>query len=192
MTPGKTAVVNQEQLEKWWADLAGDDARQAYIAICRLSEHPSEAISLLRSRLKPVQAAPAESIQRLLADLDSREFPKREAVPQELAKLGERAVPALQRALAGKPAAEQRQGLEQLLEGLHAVPSGVALRHLRAVEVLEKIGNSDKATGLLKTLLHGEVADLLKTLAGGLAEARLTRDAKSSLERLVGRPAVAP
>jgi hypothetical protein len=50
---------------------------------------------------------------------------------------------------------------------------------LRAVEVLERIGNA-------------EARRVLEALAKGAPEARLTREARTSLERLLGRTAAAP
>jgi hypothetical protein len=45
---------------------------------------------------------------------------------------------------------------------------------MRAVEVLERIGSD-------------AVREVLRTLASGVAEARLTREAKATLGRLAGR-----
>jgi hypothetical protein len=53
-------------------------------------------------------------------------------------------------------------------------PTGEAVRTLRALEVLEYAGP--------------EGGRLLRELAGGVAEARLTREAKASLHRLARRP----
>ena len=173
--PGPDEAANQKQLELWWTNLASDDARQAYIAVCGLSANPTQAVGHIRDRLKPVQAGPADKLQQCIADLNSPAFQKRESAMKELIAQGEQAAPALRVALGRNPTAEQRRSIEKLLEGLHAVPSGELLRQLRAVEVLEKIGNR-------------EARNLLETLAGGIAEARLTGDARRSLDRLGLRP----
>jgi hypothetical protein len=91
---------------------------------------------------------------------------------EALRRLGERAEPGLREALKGKPTLETRKRVEQLLEGIR-------LRCLRAVEVLEHIGTPD-------------AQQVLKTLASGTPPARLTREAKASLERLAKRPAAKP
>ncbi len=72
---------------------------------------------------------------------------------------------------------ELRRRAEQLLEQMAA--SAESVRILRALEVLEQIGSL-------------EAKSLLKVLAQGTPEARLTREAKASLERLAKRPAVMP
>jgi hypothetical protein len=107
-----------------------------------------------------------------MADLDDRRFAVRERAVRELKALGEPAVPALRQALRGGPALETRRRAEQLLEGLLRVPiTGEALRSLRAVEVLERVGTA-------------EAKGVLERLAGGEPEARLTCEAKASLNRL--------
>jgi hypothetical protein len=167
------------QLVGWWVDLAGDDARKAYAAIHRLSASPGQAIGLFRDRLRPVAEGPAKKLRLLLADLDSPEFQRRRDAAKQLTALGERAGPALRAALKAGPSLEQRRQIVQILEALQAVPSGEALRHLRAVEVLELIGTD-------------EVREMLGTLARGIPEARLTREAKASLQRLARRPIPKP
>jgi hypothetical protein len=64
--------------------------------------------------------------------------------------------------------------LEELLAKPKVLRSGEELRGVRAVEALEHIGTA-------------EAREVLQTLADG-APARLTREAKASLERLAKRP----
>src|SRR5262249_54989001 len=120
---------------------------------------------------RPVSPAPAATVRPLLADLDSDDFRKREAAVTRLRELGDRAGAALREAVKAKPPPEKRRRLEALLNALEGTPSGAALREVRAVAVLERVGTP-------------EARGLLKELAGGAADARLTRDAKASLERL--------
>jgi hypothetical protein len=119
-------------------------------------------------------------VRKLLIVLDSEEFAVRERARKALEGLGEEAEPLFRGALAGKPSAEVRKSLEELLsQNHHVLGSGLTLRAVRAVEVLERIGTS-AARGVLEELARGE------------AEARLTREAKAALERLAARPAAAP
>jgi hypothetical protein len=111
----------------------------------------------------------------LLAELDSDDFEVREKSTAELAKLGEAVESALRKALEGKPSPEARRRVESLLHKLRRVsPEPERLRELRALEVLERIDSP-------------EVRQLLTTLAEGLPEARLTREAKAALQRRVKR-----
>jgi RNA polymerase sigma factor (sigma-70 family) len=167
------------QRERWWDDLAGEDARKAYAAIRDLVSAPEQSIQLFRDRLRPVAEAPADKLRPLLADLDSPEFERRRAAAKELTALGERAGPALRAALQAGPSTEQRRRIEAILDTHNAAPSGEGLRHLRAVEVLERIGSD-------------EARKVLETLTKGVPEARLTREAQATLQRLARRPPAMP
>jgi WD40 repeat protein len=168
-------------LENLWAPLAGDDASAAFDALLTLAAHPADAVPLLRQHLRPVPAVDAGQVAAWVADLDSEEFATRERASRELDRLGEVAVPALTKALAGKPPPEMRRRIERLLDrhGRPEQPAPEGLRQLRAVEALERVGTA-------------EARRLLEELSGGAAEARLTREAKASLRRLAGHPAPEP
>jgi hypothetical protein len=94
-----------------------------------------------------------------------------------LKMLGSAAEPTLRQVLKGRPTPEVLRRVEQLLERLKA-PSE-SLRPFRAVEVLEHIGST-------------EARQVLEALSQGAAEARLTQEAKASLERLAKRPMSKP
>jgi RNA polymerase sigma factor (sigma-70 family) len=161
----------EKELAAWWTDLASDDAKRAYAAIWRLSESPETAVAFLRRRLKPATDADLKEIRRHIADLDSDTFAVREKAFKHLAMLGDAAEPALRRTLENKPSVEVRRRIQLLLEKLgEQLPSGEALRTLRALEVLEHTG----AAG--RRLLH--------ELAMGAEGARLTREAAAALTRL--------
>ncbi len=92
-----------------------------------------------------------------------------------LEEIGELALEALQQALAEKPSAELRQRIEALIKKLQGpVTRPEVLRALRGIAVLEDIATT-------------EVRKLLAALAQGAPEARLTQEAKASLERLAKR-----
>jgi hypothetical protein len=112
----RAAPLPAPKLAAWWADLAGDDAARAYEAVWALAA--GDSAPFLKGRLRPVPAAGAEQVARLLADLDSDAFAVRERATRELAKLEEAAEPALRKALAGHPSPEVRRRVTGLLEGL--------------------------------------------------------------------------
>jgi hypothetical protein len=164
--------LTDKELEALWAELAGADAARAYRAIWALAAAPKQAVPWLQERLRPVAAPDPERVARLLTDLDSDNFPAREKAARELAGLGESAGPALRKALADRPSAEVRHRLEPLLAELdRPEDSPERLRVLRAIEALEDVGTA-------------EARQLLEKLAGGLAGARVTREARASLSRL--------
>jgi WD40 repeat protein len=161
-----------------WDDLASPDAARAYAASWQLTDVPKQTLPLLRKHLRPASPAPAEQVRALVADLDSNEFRKREAASARLRELGDGAKGALREALSANPSAEKRRRVELLLKALDGPPTGEFLRVLRAVTVLERVGTP--------------AAALLKELAGGDSAARLTHEAKASLERLGRRPTSRP
>jgi hypothetical protein len=112
-------------------------------------------------------------------DLDSSRFRLREQAAKQLAELEEQAEPVLQAALNDNLPAEQRRRIEVLLNAPRIVRSPEKLRSLRAIQVLEQCALP-------------EVRPILETLAKGAPEARLTQEAKASLQRLVMRPLANP
>jgi RNA polymerase sigma factor (sigma-70 family) len=175
----RQAPLSAGELSALWADLADADARQAYRAMTALLAAGGQAVPFLKGRLRPAPVIDRERIDRLLADLDSDQFAVRQKASRALRELGDAAEPALSKALAGQPSAEQRRRLKELLRELGPECSPERLRELRSVEVLEHLGTPD-------------ARQALGSLAKGAAEARLTREAKASLGRLAGRPTAGP
>src|SRR5260370_24350468 len=101
LPPGPAEV---RQLETWYTDLAGD-ATRAHRAIWGLVDVPAQAVPLLRDRLRPAGALPAEELQRLVQDLDKPQFPRREEASRRLVERGEQAEPTLPQALPDQPSA---------------------------------------------------------------------------------------
>jgi WD40 repeat protein len=159
-----------------WSDLATDGPRGHAAAWALSQAQADKVIALLRERLPPARAIDEKRLQRLLRDLDSDEFAVRQAALRELQAVRDDVRPALRQALAGKPSPEARKQLEQLVSGPAVVCSGEALRGVRAVEVLERLGTP-------------EGRQLLEELANGAAEARLTQEAKAVLRRAAQQPA---
>jgi hypothetical protein len=170
---GRPAKLTAEQLKALWADLDNQDARQAYEAIGQLVAAPAQAVPLLQGHLRPVPPPDPKVLARLVANLNSDEFDKRDKAAQELERLGDAAEPYLRRVLAEKPVAEVRRAIELLLAGLDGQPE--RRRAARALEALEYAGTP-------------EAKQLLGELAKGAPDAWLTREAKATLDRL-GRPA---
>jgi dipeptidyl aminopeptidase/acylaminoacyl peptidase len=160
-----------------WDELANAEAARAWFAMQALAAAPRRAVRLLGERLRPVGPGEVPEVGRLLKELDHDDFGVREAAQARLAKAGAVVEPALQDALLhGEPSAEVRHRLTGLLRSSHreALPPQV-LRASRAVEVLEYLGTP-------------EAREVLARLAGGAPRARLTWEARASLERLARRP----
>lgn len=91
---------------------------------------------------------------------------------KRLSQWAELAAPALKETLERQPSLETRRRIEKLLaEPPLRVRDPEALRCLRSIRILEHIATP-------------EAQQLLQSLATGAPEARLTQEAKASLERL--------
>ncbi|HJT78135.1 MAG TPA: WD40 repeat domain-containing protein, partial [Gemmataceae bacterium] len=167
-----------DELPALWADLAGDDAARAFHAVAALAAAPDHAVPLLNEKLRPAIAPEPKRLTRLVAELDNDDFGVRERATRELEGVTELAAPALHAALEKNPSAELRRRAERLLERLTETPRD-QWPALRAIEVLERAGTP-------------QARHVLEGLAEGAPKARLTREAKASLERLARRPAPAP
>lgn len=169
----KAGALTLKQAEASWADLAGTDAARGYAAVWQLAGDPQQALAILRARVRPIEALPAEPTRSLLADLDSKEYKVRQSAERKLQELGERAEPALQQAIKTNPPLEKKRRIESLLAALKGelALEGDALRLLRAVHVLEAAGTP-------------EARSLLESLSRGVPNARLTRNAQEALGRL--------
>src|SRR5262249_29891353 len=132
------------------------------------------ATALLRMKLVPAPEAEGR-VSRLIADLDHDSFVRREQASTELEKLLPQVRPALVNALANRPSLEVRRRIESLLARPTLVVSHAqSLRDIRGIQVLDHLATP-------------EARDLLKKLAAGAPEARLTQEAKVAVERLVKR-----
>jgi hypothetical protein len=166
------AMLTATEIPALWADLASPDAKKGRRAVETLIAAPGQTVPLLRERLKPATLPDAKKLAALIADLGSDDFDRRQEAEQNLHRLGEIAVPALQKSLAGNPPLEARRRIEGLLKKSNSAElSADALRGVRAVQVLEAIGSH-------------EARALLQALADGAAASRQTQDAKASLQRL--------
>jgi RNA polymerase sigma factor (sigma-70 family) len=167
--PAPAARLTPKERGACWDDLGGG-AAQTYASIWKLARDEG-AVAFLRKELPPAPApADARVVGRLLAELDSDDFAVRGKAREQLARLGPAAEGQLRKALDGKPSVEVRVSVQKLLDSLERA----RVRTRRAVEVLELM-NTPAARRLLETL------------AGGAADAWLTREARESLDRLARR-----
>jgi hypothetical protein len=178
----RAPALAARELEALWSDLASDDTPRAGRAVEHLAAAPRQAAALLRERLHPVEAADAQAVARLLANLDSADFTIRDKAVKELEALGEGALGSYRRALESHPSLEMRRRLEALLDklsGLWRNPAPERLRTLRALEVLELAGTP-------------EARQVLQVLEKGVPGARLTEEAKAAHQRLAQRAGSSP
>jgi RNA polymerase sigma factor (sigma-70 family) len=174
----QAAPLAADEERRCWEDLAGTDAGRAARALDRLRSGPARAVALVSQHVRPAVAPDAAKLAASIKDLDSGDFNVRRQAAAELAKLGDLAEPALKKALEAGPSPEVKKRVEELLDKLQAEEpdsSGEMLRGLRAVELLERLADS-------------EADRLLRALSEGAAGAPLTREARAALQRRGGPP----
>jgi WD40 repeat protein len=171
-----TKELPARQLAELWSDLLHEDAGKAFRSIRKLATASRQAVPFLRDRVKPAIPADPKTLERLIGDLDSDKFDVRAGAVTGLEKLGELAVPVLEKARGPGATIETRRRIEDLLGRLLGGPlTAEQIRLVRAVEVLERTGTPE-ARHLLQALAHGA--------PGALA----TRQAQAALNRMASRP----
>jgi hypothetical protein len=161
----KEATLTAKQLDNLWSDLAGD-ADKADKAMWTLALTPGPTVPFFKKQFQAPRSPDAKVVAKLIADLDNETFAVRQQAAKALDDLAEAAEGAVRKALAGNPALEVRQRLEQFLHKRNTE----VIRKLRAIEALEQIGTA-------------EARDLLDALAKGSPNPRLLEAAKSALAR---------
>jgi WD40 repeat protein len=169
----KPSRLTEADLDLLWTQLGGGDAALAYRAAWSLAAAPAQSVPFLAERLRPVPPITPERMKRLIAELDHKDFRRREAATRELFLLRVRAEPALRKALEGPASEEARRRLRPLLKELDGwlIKDRGTLSSLRALRILEQAGTP-------------QARQLLRRLAEGAPEARLTREAQASLKRM--------
>jgi hypothetical protein len=161
-----------DAVTKAWDDLAGSDAARAFRARWALVSAPDTTLAHFQKHLKPTQPADPKILQKLIGDLDSQQFAIRNAANKELEELGDLASGALRQHLKKNLSLEQSRRAEALLSKLRGpVTRPEHLRSVRAVAVLEDIATP-------------AAEKLLEALVQGSPEARLTKEARTALQRL--------
>lgn len=164
--PGKWEPARADAI---WADVASADAKVAFGAIRKLRANPAEAVAFLKERVKPPAAPTDEAIAGLLKRLDGPRFADREKAQKELADVADLVRPKLE--AARKVATEEAaRRLDQVLKAADEM-TPEKLRHVRACEVLEGVRTP-------------EAVRALQAWAAGPAGARLTVEARESLDRI--------
>ena len=168
--PPKAASEKPVNVQQLWGDLKAD-ARTAFHAANLLADSPAKSLPLLRESLKPAPVLDQQGIERLINQLEDKQFTVRENAMKELRQKRDEVDPILKQWREKTQSPEVRRRIKEILDGPVPTPSAERLRELRAVGVLEHIGNADARA-------------LLDKLAAGDPNSRLTRAAKASLARL--------
>jgi hypothetical protein len=165
-------VLTEPELAEAWDGLAAADSVQAGRSLVLLARSPTQAVALLKEKVRDNDGG---KVAKWIAQLDDEDFTVRERASEELEKLGRAAEPALRKVLDAQPlpTAEMRRRVLDLLEKLGKLPTlPDGQRVVRAVEVLERLGTEDARQALTEITKNGGSA------AAVAAEAALQRLAK--------------
>jgi hypothetical protein len=154
----------EEELKHASERIAQKEAQPAREGMAILIAAGDRSVPILAPYLKmnENQSKRAEEIRRLIQALDNDDFFTRENATKKLRALGDAAIPALESELEKNPPLEVATRIQAVLKQLNKsvwTPSGEALRKIRGIEVLEKIG-TDKARELLEQVAKGPESTL--------------------------------
>lgn len=170
--PRPMKVLEPHAARELWDALADENIEKVSRAAADIAAGGPESLGMLKEHLIQVSD---EGFRRLLADLESESYAVRERASDELKTHGRAALPAARRALSGTASPEVRSRLEAYLRD--AAPSeGTAvdaLRRLRAVEILARIGSAEAIETLEALARDG--GDPVETQAARLALKRLSQ-----------------
>jgi hypothetical protein len=172
--PPQLAKYPDGDLRRLWERLADDPGRTE--AMQQLRGSPRQAPAFLRGRLRAEPVPDAAHVARLIADLDSETFEKREAATAELAQLGKVAEKDLKRARSTKPSPEVRRRIDELFE-----------RHNMAENEPPQLRRGRAAVLVLEQIDTAAARAVLEETARGPADALLTEEARRALRRLGSR-----
>lgn len=168
----KPSWAPEKQIESAWAAILRESGSAAYDAIGQLASCPAQTLALLSGRLQPAPAPDEQKISDLIKKTNDKKYSVREAASSELVRLGEQAEAHLVRVLTMSNPPEIRIRAERALAKLqNGSLKGEALRSIRSVEVLERIGTA-------------EARAIIERLAFGARDARLTMEAQAALKRM--------
>jgi RNA polymerase sigma factor (sigma-70 family) len=164
----KPTPLAPDQAEELW-EVLSQDIVKAHRAIWELVDSPEVSLPLIRKRLPPPRPVDAERFASLVAALESDSFRERQKAEGALKALGHGAEPPLRKALASAKNPEVGRRLQAVLD--HLNESREWTRMTRTIAVLEYMGTN-------------EARAALKEVADGVAEAKLTAEARAALKRL--------
>lgn len=167
------APLTQAELTRCWDLLASQDAAAGRAAMWMLVDGAQMSLPFLREHLKAVHLPPTRRLERLLADLDAKEFGVREQASMEIEEYGPLAEKPLRQLLSSGPPLAVRVRVLAILNRLPARArlSAEERRACRAVAVLENVGNE-------------AARQHLQELGSGDEQSVLTQEARNTLKRL--------
>ncbi len=170
-----TPFAGGGELEDAWKDLINKDGKKVYQErMRRFVASPNLAIPFLAEKLVPIKTVEInkDDVKKWVSELDDADFPTRNKANRALEALGDAVEADILKALEKAESLETQRRLQNLIAVMKAkLLTEDQMRHVRVVEILERIGSK-------------EARELLVRYADGAPTARLTQDAREALDRL--------
>jgi outer membrane protein assembly factor BamB len=169
--------LQAEQLDALWQDLTVDSDFRLQRVFASFRAAPADSATYLGKKLTPVGEGELKRVKGLLSDLDDDAPKTREKAMEALQPLAAAFEPLLVDVARDHESGEVRNRVRFVLRRQREKPvPHELLVQLRAVMVLEQNASAP-------------ARQILEKMAGGAAGARVTEEAKQSLERLRQTPA---
>jgi hypothetical protein len=146
---------------------------------------PEGSGRFLADQTRLFEATDVQKIGKWIQDLDSSKYAERERASQELALVLDESEEHLKKARLTASSAEARRRIDLLLQAKRTGFTGKKLQTFRVIEILERIGTPEADAPTRRATLA-----VLKKLAAGPLEARMTSEAMASVERIERRAAM--
>jgi hypothetical protein len=159
--------ATDDELARWFQQMAGADAEMAFQKMIKLTQAPRQTVKLFEEKIPPVKKPDSgeKSIPQWIQDLASPNFATRSRASAMLQKLGPSAESDLHAALPKAGDVESRRRIEEHLNRVAAYEwTARDVLHARAVEVLEAIATAE-ARALLTSWTTGERTAVLTVVA---------------------------
>src|SRR5262249_4222663 len=142
-----------------------------------------KAVAFLEEQGSLLARADVAAIQRWIGDLDSNTFARRDRASQELALILDEAEPYLRKAHRRATTLGMLLRIKLLLEQRSHGMSGRELQRFRVIEILEPMAAPEAEAVAGADGTRRAAIALLQKLAAGTPAARVTGEARASLER---------
>jgi len=161
----------EDALKELWKQLGDPKTEAAFAALAKLAGDPKAAVALFRQHLAPALGTDDATLDRIVEELDSKQFETRRKASDDLDRLGDTAIAGVKRRLAKAQSLELRRRLELFLTKWDRdEPTAERLREIRALQLVEELATP-------------EALALLRDLARGNTNARRTDEAARALKR---------
>jgi hypothetical protein len=172
LDPPSARAIDDVDLGKLWIDMQSDNQLRFQLAFKAYRSAAKPALAIIRKEMPPVAKERQKQVEAWIAELDDEDFKRRDAAMEKLQGAAHAFAPLLTARHKAAGPGEIRNRLTFVLNLMDKEKTPMPLvRETRVVELLELLASAD-------------ARQVLKELAAGAPDARLTCEARAALERL--------